>query len=48
VVVVFVIVTGVLDAEAVNVSVDVLAGIDGVTTVVTTMRLTEVCEDCGV
>lgn len=43
---VLVVVTGVVEAEAVNVRVDVLAGMDGVTIVVTTMRLTEFGEIC--
>lgn len=43
---VLVVVTGVVEAEAVNVRVDVLAGMDGVTIVVTTMILTEFGEIC--
>lgn len=43
---VLVVVTSVVEAEAVNVRVDVLAGMDGVTTVVTTMRLLELGKVC--
>ncbi len=43
---ILVVMTGVLDAEAVNVRVDVLSEADGVTTVVTTMRLMEFGNDC--
>jgi hypothetical protein len=43
---VLVVVTSAVEAEAVNVRVDVLAGMDGVTTVVTTMRLMELGEVC--
>lgn len=43
---VLVVATNVLDAEAVNVVVNVLADMDGVTIVVTTMRLIEVGELC--
>ena len=44
VVVVFVVFACVVDAEAVNVRVEVLADKDGVTMVVTTTRFTDVCE----
>jgi hypothetical protein len=43
---VLVVMTGVLDREAVNVTVDVLADMDGVTTVVTTMRFVEGTKFC--
>ena len=43
---VLVVVTGVLDREAVNVTVDVLADMDGVTTVVTTMKFVEATKFC--
>jgi hypothetical protein len=43
---VLVVMTVVLDGEAINVTVDVLADMDGVTTVVTTMRLVEGTKFC--
>ena len=43
---VLVVVTGVFEGEAVNVTVDVLTDMDGVTTVVTTIRLVEVTKFC--
>jgi hypothetical protein len=46
IVAVLVVVTGVVETEAVNVRVDVLADMGGVTTVVTTTRLTELGKVC--
>ena len=43
---VLVVMASVLDGEAVSVTVDVLADMDGVTTVVTTMRFVEVTKFC--
>lgn len=43
-----VVISGVFDEEAVRVRVDVLAGREGVTTVVTTIRLMELGEVCDI